>query len=184
MIRIGSRLYVVGGVSDKKPLGDLWEANTVKLPLEKARVIDHSEIEISSVVGAGNFSQVRKGFWNNQLVAFKMIKSNPKEKNRQKAVQDFKSEVELLSQLKHANLVNFLGYCLDPNAIIMEYLPQNLHDFLIENRSKLEKQQLVDFAFGTRSPTFWILTIEATFPLHSLVVSFFRFPPFQILRVP
>eukprot|EP01122_Echinamoeba_exundans_P011551 TRINITY_DN4626_c0_g1_i1.p1 TRINITY_DN4626_c0_g1~~TRINITY_DN4626_c0_g1_i1.p1 ORF type:complete len:859 (+),score=123.51 TRINITY_DN4626_c0_g1_i1:107-2683(+) len=147
MIRIGSRLYVVGGISDKKPLGDLWESNTVKLPLEKARVIDHSEIEISSVVGAGNFSQVRKGFWNNQLVAFKMIKSNPKEKNRQKAVQDFKSEVELLSQLKHPNLVNFLGYCLDPNAIIMEYLPQNLHDFLIENRSRIEKQQLVDFAY-------------------------------------
>lgn len=149
MVRIGSRLYVVGGISDKKPLGDLWEANTVKLPLEKARVIDHSEIEISSVVGAGNFSQVRKGFWNNQLVAFKMIKSNPKEKNRQKAVQDFKSEVELLSQLKHPNLVNFLGYCLDPNAIIMEYLPQNLHDFLIENKSKVEKQQLVDFAYGS-----------------------------------
>jgi len=29
----------------------------------------------------------------------------------------------------------------------MEYLPQNLHDYLIENRDNLDKQQLVEFAY-------------------------------------
>lgn len=154
--RIGSKIYVVGGSNDRgKAFGDLCEANTVQLPLENnARVIDHSELEISSLVGMGNFSQVRRGIWNNNLIAIKLIKSrtepqsqSSKNKDKQKSIKDFKSEVELLSQLKHPNLVNFLGYCLEPNAIVMEYLPQNLHDYLIENRGKLESQQMVDFAY-------------------------------------
>lgn len=170
--RIGSKIYVVGGSNDKgKPLGDLWEANTVHLPLEMdARVIEHSELEISSLVGMGNFSQVRRGIWNNHLIAIKLIKNRGEHassnilgnnaannnqarsiiknnKDKQRTIKDFKSEVELLSQLKHPNLVTFLGYCLEPNAIVMEYLPQNLHDYLIENRGKLESQQMIDFAY-------------------------------------
>jgi N-acetylneuraminic acid mutarotase len=154
--RIGSKIYVVGGCNERgKPFGDLCEANTVQLPLENnARVIDHSELEISSLVGMGNFSQVRRGIWNNNLIAIKLIKATSKteppaqkSKDKSKSIKDFKSEVELLSQLKHPNLVTFLGYCLEPNAIVMEYLPQNLHDYLIENRSKLESQQLLDFAY-------------------------------------
>lgn len=174
--RIGSKIYVVGGCNEKgKALSDLWEANTVHLPLEMgdARVIDHSELEISSLVGMGNFSQVRRGIWNNHLIAIKLIKGrtsdattaavnhgnanngaraivhnhHQKNKDKQRTIKDFKSEVELLSQLKHPNLVTFLGYCLEPNAIVMEYLPQNLHDYLIENRSKLESQQMIDFAY-------------------------------------
>ena len=219
--RIGSKIYVVGGCNEKgKPLGDLWEANTVHLPLEMgdARVIDHSELEISSLVGMGNFSQVRRGIWNNHLIAIKLIKGrtseatptaaslnhgnnngnignnnntnspagsnaaggpggagnvgngngpsgvggvagggpnasralaihHQKNKDKHRTIKDFKSEVELLSQLKHPNLVTFLGYCLEPNAIVMEYLPQNLHDYLIENRGRLESQQMIDFAY-------------------------------------
>lgn len=163
--RIGSKIYVVGGCNEKgRPLGDLWEANTVHLPLEMgdARVIDHSELEISSLVGMGNFSQVRRGIWNNHLIAIKLIKGrtseatptagaiavhHQKNKDKHRTIKDFKSEVELLSQLKHPNLVTFLGYCLEPNAIVMEYLPQNLHDYLIENRGRLESQQMIDFAY-------------------------------------
>jgi len=156
--RIGSKIYVVGGCNEKgKPFGDLYEANTVHLPLENnARVIDHSELEISSLVGMGNFSQVRRGLWNNNLIAIKLIKGfsktdprdpSQKPKDKQRSMKDFKSEVELLSQLKHPNLVTFLGYCLDPNAIVMEYLPQNLHDYLIENRGKMDSQQMLDFAY-------------------------------------
>ncbi len=44
-------------------------------------------------------------------------------------------------------MVSFYGYCTEPNAIVMEYLPQNLHDYLIENRGNLDKQQLVEFAY-------------------------------------
>jgi hypothetical protein len=160
--RIGSKIYVVGGCNEKgKPFGDLSEANTVHLPFENdARLIDHSELEISSLVGMGNFSQVRRGIWNNNLIAIKLIKGfsrtehrdansgqRPPRQDKQKFMKDFKSEVELLSQLKHPNLVTFLGYCLEPNAIVMEYLPQNLHDYLIENRGKCESQQMIDFAY-------------------------------------
>jgi hypothetical protein len=158
--RIGSKIYVVGGCNEKgKPFGDLSEANTVHLPFENdTRLIGHSELEISSLVGMGNFSQVRRGIWNNNLIAIKLIKgfskTEPRDssqgkprQDKQKFMKDFKSEVELLSQLKHPNLVTFLGYCLEPNAIVMEYLPQNLHDYLIENRGKFESQQMLDFAY-------------------------------------
>jgi len=151
MTRIGSKLHVIGGL-ERKPLSDVWEATTVKLTVEKARLIDHSEIEYSSIIGTGHFSLVRRGLWDGGVIAVKLLKSSVKEaRTKHRIANDFKFEVELLSLLTHPNLVNCLGYCLNPSAIVMEFLPQNLHDFLVENRGSLDNQQAVEFAYDIAS---------------------------------
>jgi len=60
-------------------------------------------------------------------------------------MNEFKSEVELLSALHHSNLVQCYGYCKSPMCIIMEFLPSNLFDFI--HMQKVDASLLIQFAF-------------------------------------
>jgi serine/threonine protein kinase len=140
--------------------------DTVELPMEATR-IDYSELELTTEVGMGNSSIVIRGIWKEQVVAIKRLKklSSMSSKDQQKLLKvcfplfvaflffllnktnakDFKAEVELLSSLKHPNLVNCLGYCENPYFIVMEYLTDNLHDYF--QKHKRNPQEILHFAF-------------------------------------
>lgn len=143
----------------------------VELPLE-ATVIDfsgfcssflptdsHAELELKTEVGSGNSSTVLKGIYQGKVVAIKKLKKSPtaSAKEQQKKLKEFKAEVELLrfvnifievtksSSCAHANLVNCLGYCENPYFIVMEYLFDNLHDYL--QKHKRDLKELIHFAY-------------------------------------
>jgi receptor tyrosine kinase-like orphan receptor 1 len=87
--------------------------------------------------GEGAFGKVYKGdlFMKNgerTIVAVKALKENASPKTQ----QDFRREIELISDLKHNNIVCILGVILkeEPLCMLFEYMSHgDLHEFLISN---------------------------------------------------
>eukprot|EP01117_Protostelium_nocturnum_P008853 TRINITY_DN3173_c1_g2_i1.p1 TRINITY_DN3173_c1_g2~~TRINITY_DN3173_c1_g2_i1.p1 ORF type:complete len:1688 (-),score=589.29 TRINITY_DN3173_c1_g2_i1:9-5072(-) len=63
-----------------------------------------SDVQIGTVIGKGNFGEVRKGTWNGTTVALKGLTGED-----QSELQKFKGEITLLYKLNHPNIVRLLG---------------------------------------------------------------------------
>ncbi|XP_011088709.1 putative receptor-like protein kinase At5g39000 isoform X2 [Sesamum indicum] len=74
------------------------------------------------VIGKGGFGKVYKGLVDKgkQTVAIKRLKSNSRQGKR-----EFWTEIEMLSELRHVNLVSLIGYCNEHREMILvyEYIP-------------------------------------------------------------
>ncbi|KAL7590791.1 hypothetical protein Lser_V15G33131 [Lactuca serriola] len=72
------------------------------------------------VIGEGGFEKVYKGCIsieeNSYVVAIKWLDS----KSNQGA-PEFRAEIEMLSKLRHCNMVSLIGYCDDNNEMILVY---------------------------------------------------------------
>ncbi|XP_018505072.2 receptor-like protein kinase FERONIA [Pyrus x bretschneideri] len=86
----------------------------------KAATEDFNEIFI---IGVGGFGHVYKGYINTSSgasgttpVAIKRLKSESSQ-----GAQEFKTEIEMLSQLRHQHLVSLVGYCTDEGEMILVY---------------------------------------------------------------
>ncbi|GLT91421.1 hypothetical protein SLE2022_093090 [Rubroshorea leprosula] len=81
-----------------------------------------------SLIGEGSYGRVYYGILKNgQAAAIKNLDSS------KQPLQEFESQVSLVSRLKHDNFVDLLGYCVDGSfrALAYEYAPNgSLHDIL------------------------------------------------------
>jgi serine/threonine protein kinase len=70
------------------------------------------------VIGAGGFGNVYKGYIDGGFtrVAIKRLNRSSKQ-----GLREFWTEIELLSQLRHVNLVPLIGYCDDQGEMILVY---------------------------------------------------------------
>ncbi|XP_021379777.1 inactive tyrosine-protein kinase transmembrane receptor ROR1-like isoform X2 [Mizuhopecten yessoensis] len=96
-----------------------------------------SSIRFMQELGEGAFGKVYKGdllglYAENTVskVAVKTLKENatPKMKN------DFRREVDLMTEMRHPNIVCLLGVCMkqEPMCMLFEFMPHgDLHEFLI-----------------------------------------------------
>ncbi|XP_032595238.1 tyrosine-protein kinase transmembrane receptor Ror isoform X1 [Drosophila grimshawi] len=108
------------------------------------------DVEFFEELGEGAFGKVYKGQLtqtNKKVVnvAIKALKENASVKTQ----QDFRREIELISDLKHQNIVCILGVILnkEPFCMLFEYMANgDLHEFLISN-SPVEKKSLLQLEF-------------------------------------
>ncbi|XVE69134.1 hypothetical protein DITRI_Ditri09bG0126400 [Diplodiscus trichospermus] len=101
----------------------------------------------SNLIGHGSFGSVYKGFLLDTVVAIKRRQAAPS--------QEFIEEVIPLSEIRHRNLVNLLGYCQENGSqmLVYEYLPNgsmcnHLYDSRIGSSSRLEFKQRLSIALG------------------------------------
>ncbi|KAJ6641007.1 Tyrosine-protein kinase transmembrane receptor Ror, partial [Pseudolycoriella hygida] len=108
------------------------------------------DVKFVEELGEGAFGKVYKGELTQTngekiFVAVKALKENASAKTQ----ADFKREIELISDLKHANIVCILGVVLkeEPLCMLFEYMTQgDLHEFLIAN-SPNEGKSLTQLQF-------------------------------------
>nr|POF14819.1 receptor-like protein kinase feronia [Quercus suber] len=100
-----------------------YESST--LPSSLCRFLSLFEIKEATnnfdnvfIIGVGGFGNVYKGYINGGAtpVAIKRLKPGS-----QQGAQEFKTEIEMLSQLRHLHLVSLIGFCKDNNEMILVY---------------------------------------------------------------
>ncbi|KAK1423628.1 hypothetical protein QVD17_18934 [Tagetes erecta] len=86
-----------------------------------------------NILGKGGFGTVYKGeLHDGTKIAVKRMESGVMS---DKGLDEFRSEIAVLTKVRHRHLVSFLGYCLDGNErlLVYEYMPQGtLSRFLFD----------------------------------------------------
>ncbi|XP_047315765.1 U-box domain-containing protein 33-like [Impatiens glandulifera] len=95
-------------------------------------------------IGEGGYGSIYKGLLRHTQVAIKMLHSHSLQ-----GPGEFQQEVEVLSKLRHPNLVTLIGACPDDLTLVYEYLPNgSLEDRLScrENTPPLSWQTRIRIA--------------------------------------
>ncbi|KAL4627733.1 hypothetical protein ACB092_05G186900 [Castanea dentata] len=114
-----SKLFRTFGKRSKpKPSSPLPEGVCHQFSLAETKIATNN-FDDKLLVGEGGFGRVYKGFIDdcNRTVAIKWLKVKPEEDLR----KDLRTEVVLLCQLHHPNLVRLIGYCIDEGVNIVVY---------------------------------------------------------------
>eukprot|EP00164_Ancoracysta_twista_P001299 GFYU01001700.1.p1 GENE.GFYU01001700.1~~GFYU01001700.1.p1 ORF type:complete len:998 (-),score=251.90 GFYU01001700.1:110-3103(-) len=107
-------------------------ATQLVLPSLGAWAIDWSDLVIEKRIGRGSVGDVYAATWHGSSVAVKVLSesdSNPK------LVDNLLKEMEIISKLRHPNIVLFLGACLEQDrvAVVTQLAPKgSLYNLLKE----------------------------------------------------
>nr|GMD02838.1 L-type lectin-domain containing receptor kinase IX.1-like [Ipomoea batatas] len=107
-------------------------------------------------LGEGGFGGVYRGFLSslNLYVAVKRISSGSKQ-----GVNEYASEVKIISRLRHRNLVPLHGWCHEKGELLLvyEYMPQgSLDSHLFKRKSPLNWELRYRIAQGLASALFYL----------------------------
>ncbi|XP_057448065.1 receptor-like protein kinase FERONIA [Lotus japonicus] len=70
------------------------------------------------LIGTGGFGSVYKGSFDGGVTSVAIKRANPMS---EQGDMEFETEIKLLSQLRHSNLVSLLGYCNEDGEMILVY---------------------------------------------------------------
>jgi hypothetical protein len=73
---------------------------------QKSWEIDFAEIKLQEKIGSGAFSELYKAEWRASIVAAKVISVD---KGAESVIQSFCEEINVMSKLRHSNILLFLG---------------------------------------------------------------------------
>ncbi|XP_051849553.1 mitogen-activated protein kinase kinase kinase 21 [Antechinus flavipes] len=84
--------------------------------------IEFEWLELKELIGAGGFGQVYRATWSGQEVAVKAARRDP-EQDPAAAAESVLREAKLFSMLRHPNIIQLLGVCLQqPNlCLVLEF---------------------------------------------------------------
>eukprot|EP00005_Dracoamoeba_jomungandri_P011924 CAMPEP_0174273094 /NCGR_PEP_ID=MMETSP0439-20130205/53382_1 /TAXON_ID=0 /ORGANISM="Stereomyxa ramosa, Strain Chinc5" /LENGTH=588 /DNA_ID=CAMNT_0015364029 /DNA_START=204 /DNA_END=1967 /DNA_ORIENTATION=+ len=108
-------------------------------------IIPPSELKVHERVGLGGFGEVYRGSWCGTTIAIKKLLCFSR-LDEEKVLEDFLSEVKILSKLRHPNILLLLGVCIDNNnqALITEFMPGGtLYDLIHNPKKRHRKQKIV-----------------------------------------
>ncbi|XP_071741653.1 putative receptor-like protein kinase At5g39000 isoform X2 [Rutidosis leptorrhynchoides] len=101
------------------------------------------------VIGRGGFGNVYKCTHRLGLVDQVALKRLQTTSNQ--GAREFEAEIEVLSKLRHANLVSLIGYCSEGNEMVLayEFMPNgNLQDHLHKNGTNMSWLQRLKICIG------------------------------------
>ncbi|KAL4441650.1 hypothetical protein ABPG74_021582 [Tetrahymena malaccensis] len=114
--------------------------------INKKLIINYQELDFGKKIGEGSYGQVFKGTWAKTQVAIKQFgKQNSKFHLRK--VQDFISEVRVINNLRHPNIVLYMGVCFYQSQYFMitEYLQEgSLYDHLHIKHTAFSEAKQID----------------------------------------
>lgn len=111
--------------------------------------IDFSEITVGRMIGEGAFGKVHEGKWRGKAVAIKLLICQDL---RTDILNEFQSEVEIMSVLRHPNICRLLGACMEPpnRALVVELLQRgSLWGVLRTNRRSIDLEMRTRFIYDT-----------------------------------
>ena len=114
--------------------------------------IDYKELQIdpsTDLIGRGGYGDVFKARWMGTKVA---VKKFGKRYMTRKALKDFIKEIEMLNQLRHPNIVLYMGVSIDFQQqsffyMITEFVSKgSLFDLLHQRKLVLDDSRIVKVA--------------------------------------
>ncbi|EXB42381.1 Serine/threonine-protein kinase HT1 [Morus notabilis] len=120
-----------------------------QLTIDENLLVDPKLLFIGSKIGEGAHGKVYQGRYGDRIVAVKVLHRGSTYEERASLENRFAREVNMMSRVKHENLVKFIGACKDPLMVIVtELLPgMSLRRYLVGIRpGKLDLHVAVKFA--------------------------------------
>ncbi|WJX16763.1 hypothetical protein P8452_06752 [Trifolium repens] len=143
---------VAGGTGGFSPSGSVQnvEAGNMVISIQVLREVTDNFSE-KNILGKGGFGTVYKGeLADGTKIAVKRMQS---EMVGDKGLDEFKSEIAVLSKVRHRHLVALHGYCLEDNEklLVYEYMPQgtlsqHLFDWKDDGSKPLECKRRLSIA--------------------------------------
>ena len=113
-------------------------------------IINYEEITNKhNKVGEGGMGEVYLGEWQGKQVALKRLKLNYNEKGKNIALKTFINELNIISSLRHPNILLYMGATIHEYNyyMITEYLPNDsLHNYLHILKKELTDRQKIKIA--------------------------------------
>ncbi|EFC46712.1 serine/threonine protein kinase [Naegleria gruberi] len=119
------------------------------------------ELSLDEQIGSGSFSEVYRGRWLGATVAVKRFLVNHIESDE--IVQDFIKESKLMSKLRHPNVVQFMGVCIQMPHLYMvtEYCERgNLQHILKDKKIKISLRKTISMALDAARGMYYLHTCE------------------------
>ena len=89
-----------------------YKMSIAKIGADRVWKVDYTEIKKTKLIGKGKFGKVYKAIWREKTVAVKILNES---KNIKKDVLiEFVREVQIMSDLRHPNVLLFMGACVEP----------------------------------------------------------------------
>ncbi|XP_038985300.1 receptor protein kinase TMK1-like [Phoenix dactylifera] len=99
------------------------EPGSMVVSIQLLREVTNNFSEVN-ILGRGGFGTVYKGeLHDGSMIAVKRMETGVM---GSKGLNEFKSEISVLTKVRHRNLVSLLGYCLEENEriLVYEHMPQ------------------------------------------------------------
>jgi len=98
------------------------------------------------MIGEGGYGKVYKGKYIGQLIAIKDYMKTKRHKHK----EDFMKELMIISDLKHPNIVLYMGICItaDKFILVTEYLENgSLFDQLHKKHKKFNEMEKIEIGY-------------------------------------
>ncbi|KAI4341878.1 hypothetical protein MLD38_026550 [Melastoma candidum] len=114
-------------------------ASPVESLIDDSLLVDPKSLFIGSKIGEGAHGRVYEGRYGDLIVAIKVLNCGSTLEERTTLENRFAREVNMMSRIKHENLVKFIGACKEPLMVIVtELLPgMSLRKYLTSIRPRV-----------------------------------------------